>query len=573
MQCGTLTVPLDRADPANGTLTLAVERLRARGARRGVMILLAGGPGQAGTPIEPDDPVAEAIPGWDLVMLDQRGTGTRALRCRALDAPGSSETSASVGQCAIQIGPRRAFFTSRDSVLDIEALREGLGVDLVALGGISYGTYVSQYYAQEYPSRVTHLVLDSVVDPATFDGIDAPMLQAAAPVLTALCAHGRCAGITPDPVGDLTTLVAATSTQPLRGWQTTDRGRAVRTSIGGPGNQDDLPLLLAAGDLNPGLREMWPGAVRAARGGDAAPLLRLATIALGGEPSPAHELSAALFYATACADAAVPWTTATPVDQRDPLLTTRINEMGPAAFAPFSPANAIAASIAGSCREWPEGNIDPLVPTALPPVPILILNGGQDVRTPVASARAVGARATNAHLVIAPGAGHSLLYAYTCARTQMRNLLYGRPVSTAGCNREARIPNPIPVPPATLDAVRPAGAPGMAGRVMRAARLAIQDGVLTLDAAIEAGLDAVPGIRGGLARESGLLGDAITYSRFSAVRGVAVSGTLRFNGRTFEGSIRVSGPGGWDGILYLARGGERAYTGSIGGTPVHTPLD
>ena len=35
VQCGTLTVPLDHADPAKGSLNLHVERLRATAPRRG----------------------------------------------------------------------------------------------------------------------------------------------------------------------------------------------------------------------------------------------------------------------------------------------------------------------------------------------------------------------------------------------------------------------------------------------------------------------------------------------------------------------------------------------------------
>jgi hypothetical protein len=116
------------------------------------------------------------------------------------------------------------------------------------------------------------------------------------------------------------------------------------------------------------------------------------------------------------------------------------------------------------------------------------------------------------------------------------------------------------------------GAPGMAGRVAHAARAAIQDGVRSLPAAGESGLTALPGIRGGVARPSDPFGTVIAYSRFSAVRGVRVTGTLTFNGRTFEGTVRVDGPGAWDGTLALGAGGQRAYRGTIGGVPVRIPL-
>ncbi len=572
VQCGTLTVPLDRADPAKGTLALHVERVPARQSRRGVLVMLAGGPGQAGTPISPDDPVAAAVPGYDVVMLDQRGTGRGALRCAALDSRRSTGSPAEVGRCAQQVGPNRAFYTTRDTVLDLEELRSGLGVEAMALGGISYGTYVSQYYAQQFPSRVTHLVLDSVVDPATFDGMDLPFLQSATPVLRDLCARGRCRGVTPDPVGDLGALVAATATQPLRGRRTTESGRVVRSSLGGPGNQGDIPALMGVGDLDPTTRAMWPGAARAARQGDAAPMMRLLTMASSGSAPPPTEISSALFYATACADSALPWTSATPTADRAALLRARAEALGSGAFAPFSVDVAVGSGIGDSCRLWPEASVDPLQAGPLPAVPTLLLDGGQDMRTPVASARAVAARSPAAALVVAPGAGHSVLYPYACAQAQMRNLLYGRPVAVAACNREAPVPTAIPVPPATLGAVAPAGAPGTAGRVARATRLTVRDGVLAMGAATGSGLAALPGIRGGLARPGDLLGGTITYSRFSAVGGVRITGTLRFNGSTFQGAIRVDGPGAWDGTLYLARGGERAYTGSIGGVRVRIPL-
>ncbi len=572
VQCATLVVPLDRADPAKGTLRLHVERLPARTTRRGTIVLLAGGPGQAGTPVSPEDPVAAAIPGWDFVMFDQRGTGKGALRCTALDSRTSTETAKAVGRCAAQVGPNRVFYGSRDSALDIEDLRAGLGVESFALGGVSYGTYVSQYYAQMFPTRVSHLVLDSVVDPATFNGLDVPFYASTNPVLQGLCSGRRCRGITRDPVADVSTLVARTASTALRGRRTTMSGSVVRSSLGGPGNQGDFPYLLASGDLDIGLRRLWPGAARAAATGDASPMMRMLTIAIsGGGPPPPTEISTALFWSTTCADTNAQWTSATPLDQRPALLQAAAAAQS-AAFAPFSLTNATADSTGSRCTAWPDAAVDPLQPGPLPAVPTLLLAGGQDMRTPVASAQAVAARAPGSHLLIAPGAGHSVLGSLTCADDQLANLLAGRRVSTQACNREAPIPYPVPVPPADLGRVSPSGAPGTAGRVAHAARMAVRDGVDAMPAATDAGLDRLPGIRGGTARPLDFLGAEIRFTRFSAVRGVAITGTLSFNGNTFEGAVQVNGPGAWDGTLYLARGGQRAYTGSIGGVPVRIPL-
>ena len=65
--------------------------------------------------------------------------------------------------CATTLGDRRQFFTTHDTVEDLEALRVALKADKLTLDGISYGTYTAQRYALAYPRRVKALVLDSVV--------------------------------------------------------------------------------------------------------------------------------------------------------------------------------------------------------------------------------------------------------------------------------------------------------------------------------------------------------------------------------------------------------------------------
>src|ERR1700747_1285744 len=49
--CATLDVPLDHADPARGTLHLRVGMGDNVHAPHGVLLVLSGGPGQAGVPL------------------------------------------------------------------------------------------------------------------------------------------------------------------------------------------------------------------------------------------------------------------------------------------------------------------------------------------------------------------------------------------------------------------------------------------------------------------------------------------------------------------------------------------
>ena len=85
--CATLEVPLDRADPDHGTLPLRVATETTTAADRGLLLVLAGGPGQAGVPLIErlvetlGSDVADA---YRIAVIDQGGTGATALDCPAL---------------------------------------------------------------------------------------------------------------------------------------------------------------------------------------------------------------------------------------------------------------------------------------------------------------------------------------------------------------------------------------------------------------------------------------------------------------------------------------------------------
>jgi hypothetical protein len=572
--CAVVQVPLDHSDPAKGTLSLAVQRRRATGASKGTIVMLAGGPGQSAGRLSPDDLLPSMLRNWDYVVLDQRGTGiSGALRCAALDhqAPSTDDATA-VAQCADQVGPTRVFYTSHDSVLDIESLRVALGVPRIALGGISYGTYVAQYYAQEFPANLSHLILDSVVNPAGMNGTDTSTFTAVTPVLKGLCAANTCKGITNDPVADLAALVRRTNPTGLRGTGGGTNGAPVAATIGGPDAPDDLPSYLLAGDLNPALRALWPGAVRAALAGDVGPLVRVATLAEHGDAAPVTELSNALYMATSCADDTPIWSAGDSRDVRVAKVDATFTALGDGAFAPFQIANARVGSRADNCIAWPEASLDPLVPGPLPPVPTIVLSGGQDLRTPTADAWAVAARSPSATVVVAPGWGHDLTDNLACAGDQVARMLAGRAVQTKACAQVTigLMAAPFPAPQRTIATLSPMGAPGSPGRVAHAVRFSIQDGISQVNAGLNAGLSGIQGVRRGFMSIAGGSGDTARFTSFSDTKGVAISGRLRVAGNAITGRVSVDGPGRLDGTLRLHnRKGHAWYSGSIGGTRVH----
>src|SRR4051794_22868640 len=75
--CAKPGVPLDPAAPATGSLALEVSQLNETRDGRGVLVALAGGPGQGASDLIDDfaGALAEALDDRRLIVFDQRGTG------------------------------------------------------------------------------------------------------------------------------------------------------------------------------------------------------------------------------------------------------------------------------------------------------------------------------------------------------------------------------------------------------------------------------------------------------------------------------------------------------------------
>src|SRR3954447_9407744 len=173
--CSHVTVPLDRTAHVPGRVRLFVERHGGLRSSAGALFALAGGPGQAATQFSLDfyAELHPALANRQLVMFDERGTGrSDPLRCSGSLARDIGPPVAAVSACAAQLGARRAFYTSRDSADDMEAVRQSIGVDRISLFGGSYGTYTALTYARRYPQHVESLILDSPVAPGGLAPLD-----------------------------------------------------------------------------------------------------------------------------------------------------------------------------------------------------------------------------------------------------------------------------------------------------------------------------------------------------------------------------------------------------------------
>jgi pimeloyl-ACP methyl ester carboxylesterase len=579
-ECARLSVPLDRSGAVPGRVSLFVKRIRARERpRRGALFVLAGGPGESASVAFNGDALGRLFPALrrrDLIVFDQRGTGRSGLlRCRALERAELRNAGRAAASCAGRLGVGRAFYTSRDSADDIEAIRGELGIGRIALYGTSYGTKVALGYAFRYPANVERLVLDSVVEAAGPNALYLDTLAAVPRALGAVCRSG-CSSFTRDPLADVATLVGRMAAGPLRGPLVDRRGRVGRAAIG----RSDLFTVLLAGDSDPTLRAAFPGAVRAALDGDESPLLRLRrrTLALDREPPPPRVLSSALYAATTCEETPFPWARATPPDPAERRRQAGLAAAGAPdiAFFPFDRATAVENDLIALCDRWPAAPAEPAFgPGPLPDVPVLLLEGEDDLRTPLENAQRVAAQFPRSTLVVAPATGHSALASDpgVCTTRAFTRFFQGRRVPTR-CRRLPRAFPATPPPPTALTQVQPVRpVPGLRGRALTAVSLTLQD--VAGDAVSEVILDLDDpdlarggGLRAGRYRLDGR--GTLHLHGVAFVPGVRVSGRLaRFTGRRQRGVLRVAGPATPDGRLSVS--GRRA-TGRLGGVRVSARL-
>jgi pimeloyl-ACP methyl ester carboxylesterase len=412
--CATLTVPLDHAGlrpgPQHaGQLTLQVVMTDNVHAPRGVLVFLTGGPGQPGVPFaswaasqlfEPT-----VIQDYRLVLIDQRGTGAGALSCPQLQqVMGSSDLTvppaAAVQACAQAIGPIRQYFSTADTVADLDALRQALGVDKLSFDGVSYGTFVAERYAITHPDRVSRLVLDSVVPHDNLDPLELAGISRTAEVLRMVCRETACPT---DPAQDLSQVVAARHN--------------------GPQLFDTLTELTIG---IPRLTDV-PAALHHAVEGDYTKLDAIIADVHRDQAASAEQLSQGLHASALCADLRGPWgDAATPVPGRAAATQKAVAALPDSAVFPYDRATAAGNGIAVTCEEWPA---TPVVPFPagrdLPAVPVLLLAGDRDLSTPLSWAQQEAARAPQGRLVVVPGSGHSTQSGNPMSRARVMSFLTG----------------------------------------------------------------------------------------------------------------------------------------------------
>lgn len=203
-QCGTLSVPENRAAPEGRSIDLAIAWVPSRDEPLpDPVFMLAGGPGQSARESYPGITRAFNDVGrrHHIILVDQRGTGdSNRLICKNAEGEsavieGAAESAeaarAFASRCHDELRSRAdvRYYSTTDAIQDLDAVREAIGAAQINLVGISYGTRVAQQYAARYPQRTRSVVLDSPVPNELILGNDhASNLEASLDLQFARCA-------------------------------------------------------------------------------------------------------------------------------------------------------------------------------------------------------------------------------------------------------------------------------------------------------------------------------------------------------------------------------------------------
>ncbi len=192
LECGSVAVPLDYAEPEGPTIQIAVAEHPAEdpASDLGPLVINPGGPGASGIDDLPDE-LSVLTPAllehFDIVSFDPRGvdrsdpvtcgeTSGSDVPQGLLPDPVPQDTAAEQSvladdqayarACAKASGDLLAYVGTVDTARDLDRIRAALGVSQITYFGHSYGTLLGLTYAQMFPTHVRAMVLDGVIDPA-----------------------------------------------------------------------------------------------------------------------------------------------------------------------------------------------------------------------------------------------------------------------------------------------------------------------------------------------------------------------------------------------------------------------
>ena len=423
---GTFSVPEDRRDPSSRRIDIGFIRFKSTNPKPGAPIVyLAGGPGGSGvaTARGPRQPVFLALRAVaDVIALDQRGIGLSnhippCTAPRRLDpaVPLTEESLTAyhretLGKC---LGEWRAAgvavngYTTEQNADDLEDLRKALGARKIDLWGISYGTHLAFAAMRRHPRSIGRVAL------ASAEGLDQTVKLPAHLDAT----FARIERLAPGLTGRMRRVHSKYDSAP----------QIFALPDGGPSfRADSFPLRMMAGILpkNPDGIGQLAGAYQALEAGQTQALAPLiwgffykAPLTMSGMPELTDIASGITDSKLALVRRQAP----------DSLLGTATN----------FPMPQLRGAVPGldlgdGFRREIDSNI-----------PVLLLSGDLDVRTPLEEQAVATAGLKRLHRILVRNGGHDLFEAHPDVPAILVDFFSGRKVAVT----ELVLAPPAPQPP------------------------------------------------------------------------------------------------------------------------------
>jgi pimeloyl-ACP methyl ester carboxylesterase len=418
-RCGHITVPADPRRPTLGKQRVGFELYRRTDTSKpslGTVMAQEGGPGYPSTgsrsyylPL-----FRPLLDRRDLLLVDQRGTGTSdPIRCAALQR-GERPYIDAVGACGRQLGARADTYATAYAANDSAALLDALGIDKVDLYGDSYGTFFAQTFAVRHPDRVRTLTLDASYPISGNDPWWRDTNRAIQDALTRVCDRDAyCSQLNGSAVGRMRAAGQQLHTDPVVGRAPNAAGRSKKVRLDGV----NLALLTAYATYGTSIYRELDSAVRAFRAGYQRPLLRMVAENIsksyaGGNPV---DYSAGQYIAVICSDYPQLWDVSLPPGpQRRQQYRDAVADVTATDSTGFDPFRADDWIKSGwvepkTCINWPSPT-KPLPPepsgVPYPTMPTLVLSGDLDSVTSPEGGQDVASRFPNSTFVSVPNVGH-----------------------------------------------------------------------------------------------------------------------------------------------------------------------
>jgi pimeloyl-ACP methyl ester carboxylesterase len=437
-QCGTLQVPLDYDHPEARKISLSLLRIVAKdqATRVGSLLMNPGGPGESGIEFLRSDvsSLSNLNRRFDLVTWDPRGVAASTpVTCvdgpqedaylaidSVLDDPQEKQAAIQVDRdfaagCQRHSGDLLPFMDSASTAKDMDQIRIAVGDSKLTYLGFSYGTYIGQWYAHLYPTRVRALSLDGVVDP-TVSANDSLLAQVVGfeqnlqAFLTDCRSRTTCGfGRSGDPGAKITALMARLDSTPLK-----VGARELTRTLAMTG------MLVTLYDQS--LWRYLDQGLTSAQSGDGRILLLLADAYNHRNTDGTYSnLFNGAFHSAYCLDFPVPTDIAA------------YDKLGPA-FAKASPLFGPWSQYSNlQCAFWPvkpKNQQGPL--TVNGAAPILLVGGTNDPATPYKESQSVNAQIEGSVLLTRQGNGHTSYDSSACAHAAEDAYLINLTLPAAG---------------------------------------------------------------------------------------------------------------------------------------------